>query len=374
MPSPDRADLVIRAPRILTMSGAGIVEDGCVAVAGGSIIAVGRSCPPSERELNLAHHAVMPGLVDSHAYTYMLAVPPSASPEDFRPGADLLYWSALFAYTTMLLSGVTAVRDSAHDPAVLAEAARRSGIRAIPSMLVDRRGATPAGWPELTVRAVDPGAAPPPGARVFLDASELDPLPSGQALQSAGISAVVGAFAPLGDLRRLWDAGIGVVVTPSQALRGRWSGGVLKMRSVGVSAALGTGARSLRALPNLLEEARIAMHMDAMLGFDPNPQFLLESMTSSAGAVLGERVGRIEPGFRADIVALDLRRPHLRFPSGDLLSLVVSSATRGDFDYVIVDGNVVVEEGRHKWLYLEGIARKLESIIGSSWAGGPGGK
>ncbi|MGC8665597.1 MAG: amidohydrolase family protein, partial [Conexivisphaera sp.] len=61
----DRVDLVVRAPRILTMSELGIIEDGCVAVSGGviSYVGGGGSCPKSEERLDLAHHLLMPGLI-----------------------------------------------------------------------------------------------------------------------------------------------------------------------------------------------------------------------------------------------------------------------------------------------------------------------
>ncbi len=356
----DRADLVIRAPRVLTMSQLGMLEDGCVAVSQGNIEYVGHDpCPSSEERLELRHHLLMPGLVDAHAYTYLLAAGRRGSP---RPSAEALYWSALFAYTTMLLSGVTAVRDSAPEPSILADAARRSGIRVLASKLLEPGEG--GGWPEATARASD-GWSGRAAGRLALDVSGVDVPPGPEYVRAVGARLVVGASIPLSMARALRDLGVGIVVTPSQALEGRWAGGIIRMRSVGVEAALGTGIRSLYSIPNLLEEARIALHLDAVGGFEPSPLPIVESMTSSAGSVLGEPIGRISPGYRADLVALDLRRPHLRFPPEDPYSAVVFSATRGDFDYVIVNGEVVVEEGRHRWLYPEGIARKLESVIGS---------
>ena len=366
MRSDERVDLVVRAPRILTMSELGMVEDGCVAVSGGSIVQVGGDCPRSEERLELPHHLLMPGLIDAHAYTYLLAAGRSSGDlQGFRPSSDALYWSALFAYTTMLLSGVTTVRDSAHDPSVLERAAQRSGIRVIASRLVEPGEAVPQ-WPELTLLTSEGWTPPKPApgeGRIVLDVSGLESPLGPEDVGRA--SAVAGASIPLSTAKALVEAGVGLVITPSQALRGRWAGGILRLRSIGVEAALGTGIRSLYAIPSLLDEARIALHLDAMGGFNPDPSPLLESMTSSAGSILGGGIGRIAPGFRADMVALDLRKPHLRFPSGDPRSVILFSAGRGDFDYVLVNGEVVVEEGRHKWLYLEGITRKLESVLGS---------
>jgi Amidohydrolase family. len=132
----------------------------------------------------MPHHMLMPGLVDAHAYTYMLAIGRRGATEDFRPSAEALYWSALLAYTTMLLSGVTTVRDSAHDPSVLERAAKRSGMRVIASRIAGPGERPGADWPELTLRAArDPGAAGTapsgPGTRVALDASDAE-IPPGR--------------------------------------------------------------------------------------------------------------------------------------------------------------------------------------------------
>ena len=49
------------------------------------------------------------------------------------------------------------------------------------------------------------------------------------------------------------------------------------------------------------------------------------------------------PGFRADLVALDLRRPHL-VPHNDPLGTLVHTGQGRDVSHVIVEGEVLVEE------------------------------
>lgn len=60
---------------------------------------------------------------------------------------------------------------------------------------------------------------------------------------------------------------------------------------------------------------------------------------------LGDLVGSVEVGKRADLVLLDLERPHLT-PVHDVPALLVFAAGRADVTDVLVDGEVVVRDGR----------------------------
>jgi 5-methylthioadenosine/S-adenosylhomocysteine deaminase len=55
-------------------------------------------------------------------------------------------------------------------------------------------------------------------------------------------------------------------------------------------------------------------------------------------------VGSIEAGKRADLVLIDLRKPHL-VPYRDIVSNVVYSAVGSDVDSVLVDGNLLLHGG-----------------------------
>jgi 5-methylthioadenosine/S-adenosylhomocysteine deaminase len=77
------------------------------------------------------------------------------------------------------------------------------------------------------------------------------------------------------------------------------------------------------------------------------PEHMLHAATEGGAAAMGMagELGRIEPGFRADIVAVDLRRPHL-VPHNDPLGTLVHTGMGRDVSHVIVEGEVVVEDGR----------------------------
>ena len=60
---------------------------------------------------------------------------------------------------------------------------------------------------------------------------------------------------------------------------------------------------------------------------------------------LGDEIGSVEVGKRADLVLLDLAAPHLT-PVHDVAALLVFAAGRGDVTDVLVDGELVVRDRR----------------------------
>ena len=77
-----------------------------------------------------------------------------------------------------------------------------------------------------------------------------------------------------------------------------------------------------------------------------NAKTALHLATRGGAEALGlSDVGRIAPEYRADIVLLDLNRPHT-FPStGDIYSRLVYAAQPSDVRTVLVDGRVLVRDG-----------------------------
>ncbi len=60
---------------------------------------------------------------------------------------------------------------------------------------------------------------------------------------------------------------------------------------------------------------------------------------------LGDKVGSIEPGKRADLISIDVAQPHLT-PAFDLEAALVYSARGADVRDVIVNGRVVMRNRR----------------------------
>lgn len=79
------------------------------------------------------------------------------------------------------------------------------------------------------------------------------------------------------------------------------------------------------------------------------------------GLGLGEVVGSLEVGKRADLVLVDARSPHMT-PSYDVYAQLVFTAGRGDISTVIVDGEVVVRDGDVLTLDVPAVLEEVRSL------------
>jgi len=78
-------------------------------------------------------------------------------------------------------------------------------------------------------------------------------------------------------------------------------------------------------------------------------RFLFESALAGGAQALGQRVGLIAPGYRADLLLLDERHPDLAGRSGDaVLDTWIFAGGRALIREVIAAGQTVVEQQRHR--------------------------
>jgi 5-methylthioadenosine/S-adenosylhomocysteine deaminase len=66
--------------------------------------------------------------------------------------------------------------------------------------------------------------------------------------------------------------------------------------------------------------------------------------TTGSAAVLGmeRKIGRLEPGMKADIILLDLQTPHLQPMHG--IDLLVYAADGADVQTVLINGRLIMED------------------------------
>lgn len=74
---------------------------------------------------------------------------------------------------------------------------------------------------------------------------------------------------------------------------------------------------------------------------------------------LGEQVGSLEVGKKADVILVDLSKPHLK-PLHDVYANLVYSARGSDVDTVIVDGKILMENQQAKTLDEQMVMEKAE--------------
>jgi 5-methylthioadenosine/S-adenosylhomocysteine deaminase len=122
------------------------------------------------------------------------------------------------------------------------------------------------------------------------------------------------------------------------------------MISMGVKVGLGTDGCASNNDLDLFSEMDFAAKIHKVFRNDPlacPAEQVLRMATIGGASVLGleNEVGSLEPGKKADMVALSLNQSHLG-PVYDPVSLIVYAARGSDVRYVWVDGRKIVEDGR----------------------------
>lgn len=125
---------------------------------------------------------------------------------------------------------------------------------------------------------------------------------------------------------------------------------VPQMLAAGLCVGLGTDGAASNNNLDMLEEIRLTALLHKVNARDPLviPAQTAVKMATAFGAQalgLADKVGRLAPGLKADIVLLDMNSPHW-CPRHNRLSLLAYSASAGDVHTVIVNGKVLVENRR----------------------------
>jgi 5-methylthioadenosine/S-adenosylhomocysteine deaminase len=154
------------------------------------------------------------------------------------------------------------------------------------------------------------------------------------------------------DIARLADHGASVAHNPGSNMRlGSGLAAVRAMRERGVNVGIGTDAASCSDNLNMFESMRLASMVSKVQGPDYarwlTTEDVVEMATVGSARALGfeGKLGRIAPGYKADIVFLDTS--HINFvPLNDPTNQVVHTEDGGAVDAVMVGGRMVVEGGR----------------------------
>jgi 5-methylthioadenosine/S-adenosylhomocysteine deaminase len=76
---------------------------------------------------------------------------------------------------------------------------------------------------------------------------------------------------------------------------------------------------------------------------------------------LDEQIGSLEPGKKADLIGLDLDKPHLT-PLYNIYSHVVYAASAADVTLNIINGRVVMRDGELLTLDVEKVMAEVRAI------------
>ena len=154
------------------------------------------------------------------------------------------------------------------------------------------------------------------------------------------------------DIETLARADVTAIHNPLSNLRlGSGIAPVRRMFERGLRVGLGSDGANTSDTQNLFEAARLAVGLSRVIGADESrwlsaSEALRMTTEHSAQALgWGGQLGRIAPGFRADLVLLDLAQPEY-VPLRDPLRQMVHGESGAAVDRVLVGGRVVVEHRR----------------------------
>lgn len=183
---------------------------------------------------------------------------------------------------------------------------------------------------------------------------------------SAGLVAAHGVHLEGADRSLLAQAGASVIHCPSSNLKlASGLADVAALLRAGVNVGLGTDGAASNNRLDLFEEMRLAALLAKAVSRDAasvpaTRAFLLATRNGARALRLDDRIGTLEVGKRADLVAVRIDTPAAT-PMFDPVSHLVYVAGRADVTHVWVDGRARVTEGR----LAEGLRVALAECAGS---------
>ncbi len=382
--------------------------------------------PEARRRIDAQGLLLMPGLVNGHTHAAMTLFRGLADdlpldvwlqehifPAEARAvDPEMVYWCTLLAAAEMLLAGTTTVADGYFFEDEACRAFADSGIRAVAAQgvidfpapgvpdpaeavahaagFLDRwRGRHPRLTPavfchspstcsgDTLVRAKE--AAAERGASFFIHLAETE-AEVRRCREEHGVSPPAW-LARLGvldqqtvcvhcvhldgqDVDILAASGASVVSCPESNMKLASGTAPLALLAERCRVGLGTDSAASNNDLDLFGEMGSCARLHKVLAGDPTAvpaSLALHLATRGGAAALGlEESGRLASGYKADITAVNLDRPHLTpFLSPDLL---VYAARGSDVAFVVVDGEVVVEEGRIVTIDLEEVMARVRRL------------
>ncbi len=373
------------------------------------------------REIDGRGKLVIPGLVNTHTHVAMTLMRNLADdiplmewlnervwPFESRLGAEEIALGARLGMAEMLLGGTTTLVDMYWHEAAIAREAREMGIRAVlcPSFLDGERMeeferdlpetiAVAERCDRLSVRIAPHSAYTCSGenleraislARKYgigahthisetLDEQRIIRERYGctptERLRDVGLFALptIAAhcvYVTESDMDILREHGVTAVHNPQSNMKiASGAAPVAAMLARGVNISLGTDGASSNNDLDIFDEMRSASFLAKYVAGEPAvmPAYDVLKMATVNGAraigMEGE-LGVIAEGALADIVVLDLEKPHL-CPRNDLVAALVYSAKSSDVESVFVAGRQLVANGKVTGLDVGGLMREVEA-------------
>jgi cytosine/adenosine deaminase-related metal-dependent hydrolase len=400
----ERSELLIRNAYVLTMDAAvGDIAGGDVHVRAGAIAAVGRNLSaPGAEVVDGSGMLVLPGFVETHWHVWTALLrslagdrqehgyfPTSRTVGTFYTPEDM-YVAGRLAAAEAIHSGITFLHDWCHNvrsPDYAAAALRalsESGIRARFSYGSPTGASNDASidladltrlhdrWSEhgngglLTLGLAWRGAASPATLRDYEVAKDLG-LPisvhannsgggviqqlADRRLLSPGMQVIHAVWCTPEEIRALADNRVNVSVSPYSELRIGFGFPIAaELLEGGVTVGLSVDTTTLSGNADMFAIMKAIQNIEngrARNEFEITARRVLELATIDGARSMGvgEVVGSLTPGKRADLIMVDTRAVNLAVMT-EPAHMLVEAAQPANVDTVVIDGRIVKRAGR----------------------------
>jgi 5-methylthioadenosine/S-adenosylhomocysteine deaminase len=169
------------------------------------------------------------------------------------------------------------------------------------------------------------------------------------------------------DIRIFKDHGSKVVYNPESNMKlASGSAPVSNMIKSGVVVGLGTDGCASNNNLDMIQEMDTAAKLEKVVSLDPtlmSAKTVMRMATCEGAKVLGmdSRIGFFGPGMKADVIIIDLNKPHLT-PIYDEYSALVYSANGSDVTTSIINGKIVMENRNLLTINEDEVIKKVEDI------------
>jgi 5-methylthioadenosine/S-adenosylhomocysteine deaminase len=170
------------------------------------------------------------------------------------------------------------------------------------------------------------------------------------------------------DVVRMARAGAHIAHCPKANATGASMAPTPKLRAAGINVALGTDNMHADMVETMRWALAVARLQEGRISDDWQPSHVFHMATAGAAKAmgLGDEIGTVEPGKKADLVVFEFRQPHLT-PDINPLGNLVHTAQGRDVEHVLVDGRLVIESGRPTLADEAEILREAQKAAEALW-------
>jgi len=146
-----------------------------------------------------------------------------------------------------------------------------------------------------------------------------------------------------------------------------WAAPLLKFLEHGITVGLGTDNFYGDMVENM-KLAIVSARIKEGQGTEPKPMRVLEMATVDGARALGleHEIGSLEPGKKADVILVNMRRSHL-MPIIDPVANLIHSGNGNDVETVIIDGQIVEYEGVIQTVDEEKVLTHAQEVSDRVW-------